>query len=137
MFLRDLPIRRKVTVITMLTTLTALFLAGAAFTAYELIMFRRTMAGDVAAMAEIVGANSTAALAFRDPRAATETLAALRAESHILTAAIYGKDGRLFAEYRRADSLHPAPDQAPPLGQTFSTENLLLSRPIVLDDEVI
>ena len=51
--------------------------------------------------AEVIGSNSTAALAFRDANTAREILAALRAKEGIVAAALYTPDGQLFTHYRR------------------------------------
>jgi hypothetical protein len=52
----------------------------------------------------IVADGSAAAVAFRDDRAAGETLAALRLRPRITLGCIYATDGRLFATYRRDDT---------------------------------
>ena len=61
---RDAPIRKKLTRFALLTTVVALLLAGTAFVAYELAIFRSAMTRELASTADILGANSTAALAF-------------------------------------------------------------------------
>jgi len=136
--LRDMSIKRKLMLIVMLTSSVALLLACAAFVTYELITFRRTMVRHVSTLADIVGTNCTAALTFDDRRAAEETLAALRAEQHIVSASIYTRDGKVFARYRRGARLE---DWAPPMpqedGHAFGEDHLDLFRRIVLDGEMI
>lgn len=44
--LRHLSIRKKLTLMMMLTSIAALLLACGAFVSYELLTFRKTMAGD-------------------------------------------------------------------------------------------
>ena len=63
--------------------------------------------------AKIIGANSTAALAFRDDNAVREILSALRAKDEVEAAAIYTPDGRVFAVYRQdaqGSTIPPAPE---------------------------
>ena len=48
-------------------------------------------------LAEVIGSNTQAAVAFRDIGSAEATLAALRAEEHIILAAIYDSTGKVFA----------------------------------------
>src|SRR3990172_1489644 len=98
---RDYAIRRKLTVVTMLASSLALLLACGAFMTYELVQFRRATAQKLTSMAEIVATNSTSALAFNDQASAEETLTALKGERHIVSACIYGDDGKVFAKYVR------------------------------------
>ena len=101
MNIRDLSIKRKLMLITMLTSALALLLASAGFVAYDLLAFRRQMSEDLMTQAEVIGSNSTAALAFRDANTAREILAALKAREGIVAAALYTPDGQLFTYYRR------------------------------------
>ena len=50
-------------------------------------------------LAQIVGSNTTAALAFEDPKNAQEILSALSAERQITAAAIYDDTGKVFARF--------------------------------------
>jgi PAS domain S-box-containing protein len=122
---RDLSIRRKLMLITMVTSTLALLLASVGFLAYDLFAFRRQMSQDLLTQAEIIGANSSGALAFQDARTAADTLAALRAREGIISAALYTPDDRLFAEYRRDGSARSAPPAQPGLvGPRFERDLL-------------
>ena len=99
--LRTLSIKRKLMLITMSTSTVALLLASVGFVVYDLVAFRSQMSDDLMTQAEIVGANSMAALAFRDGPAAREILSALKAREGIVAAALYAPDGALVADYRR------------------------------------
>jgi hypothetical protein len=83
----------------MVTSSVTLLLAGAVYVTYDLITFRRAMSRDLTILADIIGNNSTAALAFDDQQAGLATLASLRAQEHIASACLFGKEGRLFAAY--------------------------------------
>lgn len=135
---RDTPIRRKLMGIAVLTAAVALALAGTAFMVYELAIFRSAMTRELMGTADILGANSTAALTFHDAEAAEMTLQGLRAIPRIVSAAIYTKEGHLFAVYHRGT---PEPDVIPkgPLADGDSLEGMRLElfRPIVLDHERI
>ena len=89
-------------VITMATTTAALLLAAVGIVTFDTFLFRQSLTRDLSALSRIIADNSTAALAFNDPRAASETLAALRARSHLVTACIYRMDGSVLARYARA-----------------------------------
>src|SRR5258708_28106968 len=55
-------------------------------------------------MATIVGDQSTAVLEFDQPAQAATILGTLKAERQIVAAAIYNRQGRLFASYLREGS---------------------------------
>src|SRR6185295_10026215 len=75
---RHLSIKRKLMWLATLTSGTALLLISAGLVTYEYIAFPKVIARKLSIQARITGANSFSALLFNDPRAATETLAALR-----------------------------------------------------------
>jgi signal transduction histidine kinase/FixJ family two-component response regulator len=99
MNLQNLSVKRKLTLITMLTSTVALLLCSASLLIYDLISFRQLLAQDLATQAEIIGYNSAAAMAFKDEKAATATLSALQAKDDIIAAALYSPDGQIFAKY--------------------------------------
>lgn len=135
---RDVSIKRKLTLIIMLTTSVALLLACMAFVTYDRITFKRAMRRDLSTIAEIIGSNSASALLFSDQEAAEETLAALNAEPHIVSCYIYGADGKAFARYLRSDAKGELlPPEGQGAGYRFADNHLLLSQRIVMDDDLI
>ncbi|MDA2937282.1 response regulator [Acidobacteria bacterium AH-259-A15] len=134
---RDLPIKHKLTLIIMLTSTTVLLLACAALATYELITFRRSMARDLTTLAQIIGANSTAALTFDDRSAGEEILAALLNEEHIVFACIYRRDGSVFARYLRGDGNKIFPPESIQEGYSFQDDHFLLFQPILLNREMV
>ncbi len=147
--LRDIPIRRKLTIIIMFTCSVALFLSTTLFIAYELLSFRRNLVEKVGTLANVTGNNMTAALTFGDRKSAEETLKALRAEPHIVSACVYGNNGELFAKYLRDEPLPSrAGDWTDPCSNTtvsripadqeaFRRNRLELSRGIALEKELL
>ncbi|HEY3916010.1 MAG TPA: PAS domain S-box protein [Verrucomicrobiae bacterium] len=132
-------IKRKQVLINMVTTTVALFLACAGLTAYEVLTFRSAMVSNLSTLGEIIGNNTASALEFSYPKAAEDTLSALKAESHIVGAGVYSTDGKVFATYKRAgsvDSFTPPP-QPPPEGHAYHNGNLTLSLPIVSNGETV
>src|SRR5581483_10132618 len=97
--LRNSSIGRKLTLIIVVTSGIVLLLGCLAVVSYDLMTFREAMVRDSATLADVIGRNCTAALAFRDPQAAEDVLSALRAEPNVTAAAIYTNDGQLFAQY--------------------------------------
>jgi PAS domain S-box-containing protein len=119
-------------VITMATTTVALALAAVGIVAFDAFLFRQSLTRDLSALSRIIADNSTAALAFNDPRAAAETLAALRARPHLTSACIYRADGSLLAKYARQDGVSECPPPTAQEGFRFSNTDLTVSHPIFL-----
>ncbi|MDB6148443.1 MAG: multi-sensor hybrid histidine kinase, partial [Spartobacteria bacterium] len=129
-FLRDTPIKRKLMLVVLLTSGFALFLMGSALITYELITFRRSLAVNIGVLADIIGSNSTAALAFQDAKSAREILSALAAEHQITAAAIYDDKGQLFARFPIDSPLDKFPNAPEAEGHRFEGSHLALFRPI-------
>jgi signal transduction histidine kinase/CheY-like chemotaxis protein len=104
MILQNLSIKRKLTLITMLTSSIALILSSVSFLIYDLVSFRHLLSQDLMTQAEIIGYNSAGAMEFKDEPAATATLSALTAKEDIVTAVLYKPDGKIFAHYFRSNA---------------------------------
>lgn len=87
--------------VNLLVSGTALLLAYISFLAYDLYSFRQSLIRSVGTEAQIIGANSVAALLFDDQQAETNTLSALENSPQIQAAVVIRKDGREFARYLR------------------------------------
>jgi signal transduction histidine kinase/DNA-binding response OmpR family regulator/HPt (histidine-containing phosphotransfer) domain-containing protein len=125
------PIKRKLISIIFTISTAALLLACGAFTLYDLFAFRRDKAREASTLAEIVGANSTAAISFDDPQIAQETVAGLRSEPHVVFARIYTSNGEPFATYLRPGGTdQEIPSTAPPENTTFDANTLKVVRKI-------
>jgi signal transduction histidine kinase/DNA-binding response OmpR family regulator len=99
---RDLPIRRKLALLILTASVLAVLLACMGFAVYERQNFRANTDNELRALADTLGANTAASLAFNDRKTAREMLAALRADHDVLGACLYDIKGNIFAEYRRA-----------------------------------
>ena len=136
--LRHLPLKRKLTLITVVTSSVALVVACVALATYEQMNIRHRLINDLATTAAMTGANSTAGLTFNDPAAVEQTLKSLSAQPRIVRACVYGKDARPFALYQRATEsrslLHPP---AQPAGHRFTGVSLELFQTITLDGETL
>jgi two-component system NtrC family sensor kinase len=136
--LRNIPIKRKLTIITMLTSSVALLLASCAFVTYEQIAFRRSMALDLSILTDMFDDNVAPGLTFNDARSIELALNSLSAHPHILGAAVYDKNGRVVAKYTRAGGARQS--DIPPAGETgtrFHAHRLDAFRQIVLEGENI
>jgi TMAO reductase system sensor TorS len=98
-FFRNLSIRRKLMAIILVTSSIVLTVASLAFVVNEGISFRIAAREELAALADILGNNTAAAVSFNDQRAASETLAGLKAKPNIFAAYIITNDGTLLAKY--------------------------------------
>ncbi len=105
MTFRDLPIRRKLALLVLSSSVLAVVLACLGFGVYERLSYRRSTVSELQALADTLGENSAASLTFNDPKTAHDLLQALRAEKSVLGAALYDNHGRVFAEYRRAAAI--------------------------------
>ncbi len=136
-FFRDMPIKQKLLAIIMSVTATAMLVSGVGIVVADSVLFRSALERDISALAQIVADNSTAALAFDDPRTATETLASLKARPHLVAACIYRTDGTPFARY-----VHPGLSAQCPPGNAadqllFTSAGLMIRRPIALNQRRI
>jgi signal transduction histidine kinase/ActR/RegA family two-component response regulator len=127
---RDRPIRQKLLLATLASSVTALILAGGGFLVWEITQFRSEIERDTNAQARIVADGSAAAVAFQDERTAGETLAALQLRPQITLGCIYTIQGRLFATYRRDPNARCPP--SPPSTATFGWSTLDTLAPVQL-----
>ncbi|HXE94852.1 MAG TPA: response regulator [Dongiaceae bacterium] len=88
--------------IILMTSSIVLAVASLAFVVNEAISFRIAAREELAALADILGNNTAAAVSFNDSQAASETLAGLRARPNILNAYIITNDGTILARYLAA-----------------------------------
>jgi len=138
MNLKNLSIKRKLMLITMLTSGLAVVLSSAGFLSYDLISFRHSLSQDLMTQAEIIGYNSAAAMAFKDESAATVTLSALQAKEDIVSAVLYTRDGKVFAQYIHANTRRPRlPAPPPERGYRFEGSYLEVFRDVSLNGELV
>jgi len=135
--IRDVPIRRKLMVIAMVTTASALLLTGAGIVLCDSILFRGYLQRDLSALARITADNTTGALAFDDPAAASDILFALRARPHLVAACIYRANGTVLATYVRPDTNRRCPAVNSRDSSRFVAGELIFSRQVLLKGRVI
>ena len=131
---RNYSIRRKLMVITMLTSGVVLVLGSVGFVAADFVTFRRRVVADLYGLAEMIEVNAATGLIFNDRQTGAQLLGALKAQPRILQAAIYDRDGRRFASYGRADAEIP-PDQRPNVTEDVAiglgaANRIVIARPI-------
>jgi PAS domain S-box-containing protein len=135
---RDIPIARKLTLLVMVASSSALMLMSIVAVVFEIYRFRQVTPRDLTAMAELIAANSTAPLAFRDAVHAQENLASLKVRPEIRAAWMYDKAGALFARYV-AETGDQTPPPAPMRGEghRFTGSELITFSDIRLGNEVL
>jgi diguanylate cyclase (GGDEF)-like protein len=137
-FFKLLSIKRKLIWISLGASSVALTLAGTALGINYLMLGKRSLLNSLSAQANIIGANSAAALVFNDQLSARQTLSALSAQSPVVAAGIYTQDNVLFARYPQGGNN----DKILPLrlfddNQQYRQDYLQVIRPIALDGEKI
>ena len=136
MSIRDLSTRTNLTLLILTASVLAVLLASLGFAIYDRNSYRASAVRELTALADTLGANTAASLAFNDPGSAKVMLGALATEPHLLAARLYDDRGRVFAEYRNPgaprDLILPARRGD---GSYFDRESLTLFRGVLLNGE--
>jgi signal transduction histidine kinase len=122
---RALPLRRKLSAITLITTGIALLITSLLFVLGQLYMVRQANLEQLKILNEAIASNSTAALAFENPEDARSVLAAFRSDPHIVAAALYTPSGALFATWPKDPPANSLPDSPGELGYRFEQASLI------------
>jgi signal transduction histidine kinase/uncharacterized membrane protein affecting hemolysin expression len=93
------PLRSKLSAITLITSGVALLITSSLFLLGQFLVERQTNREQLQILSEAIASNSTAALAFENPEDAEAILSAFGSDPHIVAAALYRPDGRLFASW--------------------------------------
>jgi signal transduction histidine kinase len=125
------PIRQKLMTMMLLTSGVVLLLTCATFIGYELLTYRRAAIQQLATLGEIIAAESTGVVAFENQHDATEILAALKAERHIVAACLYDKRGRVFSRYPADAPLDAFPAAPMADGYRYVSGHLVGFTPVV------
>jgi len=129
---KNLSVRQKLRLIIMATVTAALVCACATVLVCGRIAERNNMGNDLRVIAQMLGANSTAALSFEDGKAAEEILSTLRVNRQIVAASMLTATGSPLARYRR---LSAPPSTMPALrgdGVSFEPHRLIAFQTITL-----
>ncbi|MCE0499622.1 MAG: ATP-binding protein [Methylacidiphilales bacterium] len=136
-WLRDLPIRKKLTLVILYTSAVALLLLCSVLGAFQYFNFHHMMARDTIVLADILAKNTQAALTFQDENAAQQTLSSLQAKPSVLAAGLYDENGNRFAEYVRDNAAVDLPDRPSADGSFFESDKLVVFRPVLLNGKRI
>ena len=130
-------IRRKLVMAMMLTSTTVLVLTGVALVLYDVASSRNSLARNLATRAQILAANSTAALAFDNPDDATQTLAALKSDPSAVLAVLYDARGRRFATYPAGAPMSASPSAPDRMGTWFGPSTVVVHHPVAEDGRIL
>lgn len=135
--LDDLPLGRKLVVIITGISGTALLVACVLVISYDVHRFRVSQIEQLTLLADVLGQNSAAAMAFNDNRAAAEILASSRLASSVFGVCLYLEDDYRFARYSRDASW--TCDEKPPADglHDLSFGELTLVRRVVVNGEQV
>jgi signal transduction histidine kinase/CheY-like chemotaxis protein len=99
---RESSVGRHLTLITVCASALALSLALGSIALSESIAFRRALRADIGTLADLMSANTGAAVLFDDQDNARETLESLRYRRNVSAAAVYNLLGARVAYYARS-----------------------------------
>jgi PAS domain S-box-containing protein len=134
---RDVPIERKMVVLTLLICGAVLCVAVAALFTFQVLNFRSNFQRDTATLAQVIANNSTAALAFKEEETAKEVVSALKAEPSVAAASLVLPDGSVLAHFGEALDAETR-SHFPPVGNgRFAGSDLLVCQQVILKREHI
>jgi len=136
-FLRHLPVKRKLVALTLVACGVILLLACASLFAFQVFIFKRTLARDLSALAAVVASNARGPVAFNDQKAAEAVLEAVRTEGQVVAALIVLADGSEFARTGNLPVRHQTGGEMVNHtgGTYYDGSNLFIAQPISKDDE--
>ncbi len=137
MNLRDAPIKLKLEAIILGTAATVLLLSLILFMVVNISSARDDVRMRLQALATVLGANSSAALAFHDPETAAEVIATLSTHDDVVRAVILRQNAEIFTEYR--SPRFEADGNIGPEGDVpgFLLGQVVVEVPITVDGELI
>jgi two-component system sensor histidine kinase/response regulator len=108
-------LNQKLTIISLLSTGTALLFVFAAFAVTSVLNHRKDEGMQLSSFAGVIGTNSVDALVFNDRSQAQTTLSALKAKEEISTAVLFDRKGKVFARYIAPGNAEDAATSVAPL----------------------
>jgi PAS domain S-box-containing protein len=129
---RNLPIQKKMLLMTLVICGAVLLVAIAALFVFQVVNFRSNFQRDNSTLAAIVANQSTAAMRFKDDTTATEILNSLQAKAAVLSASLVLPDGTILARFPgKPETTQTLASFPPPGKNTFTDGCLLLTQPVI------
>jgi signal transduction histidine kinase/DNA-binding response OmpR family regulator len=124
-------IHQRLRRVTMSTAVVAVLVAVGIVVGLDYLTFRRVLAVDLETTAQLVAANSAAALMFDDRKSAAETLRAVAFKPIVAQACVYTADGQVVAAYARDGQANCSrPAAVPMTSPVFVDGRLAVEKPI-------
>ncbi|MES2150274.1 MAG: response regulator [Pseudomonadota bacterium] len=143
-------LKQKLTIISFLSTGTALLFVFLAFAVTSVLNHRKDEGMQLSSFAGVIGTNSVDALTFNDRNAAQATLAALKAKEEISNAVLFDRKGLPFARYLPPGRSEPFEPTSAPMatgetalalaneeGAGFWATHMRLYRPIMGNNDQV
>ena len=131
-------LRRKVMALVVATTVSALLLSALGLVIYDLQAYERQASADLNSQAEVLARAAAPALSFGDRRTAEADLSVMQVRQRVLAAALYSRDGQLFATYiKPGETVPPFPTRPGADGYVIEGGNLVLFRRVVENNEPV
>jgi diguanylate cyclase (GGDEF)-like protein/PAS domain S-box-containing protein len=132
--LRNLPIKQKLLLILLFSSITSLLFAAVLLAVLEIADFQRSTRDDLTTFSQMVGNRSSAALLYDDKKLATENLAVLLTQPIVHLACLYDAQGVVFAKaYNKDDPRGDCPASINTEQTHFEYANLTVVNSITVD----
>jgi PAS domain S-box-containing protein len=138
-----LSLAPKLTLLSTVASLASMTVLGALLGWYDASMLREHLVDDTRILVSVIGANSTAAVAFGDTVAAQETLRSIARNPEVQRAAFILPDGTILSQYDRPGSTPGKPVfdretvQHQSTWHVFRDAVLVVATPVILKHEVV
>jgi two-component system NtrC family sensor kinase len=135
---QHLSIKGKLRLLVLLASGVAVLMSCVAFVSNDVRMMRTSIVKQVLALAEVLGANSTAAIEFDDVAAGKEILSSLERQQAVDSACLYNAAGRVFASYNKPGTTTTLPATPPAAGITFTSRQYFdVVQPVVRETRIV
>jgi two-component system, sensor histidine kinase len=136
----ELPIRIKLYSVVLLASTVALLLATLCSFVIQNHFIRKQLRDEIQTLANVITENSRAGLIFQDQKALQTILHSLVAKKSVIWGVIYGKNGEVYAEYRRDDKSGSYPieyqiEKSALAGVYFQGNHAKINQQIIVDNE--
>jgi len=132
---RSRPDRRTLTSMIATAGVVLLLMAAAVMVVYNERFYRETKLQQAEVQARILASTVSAALQFDDRKAARDYVRAEAGDAEVEAAAVYDRQGTLFAEYARAGA--PPPSVLAATEPLFDGDSLTVTAPVTQGDQRI
>ena len=134
----NLPIKKKIIFIVLVTTSIALLLASSAFVVYDYQTEKQDLSQELGILTRIIAQRSAAALVFEDKALANENLQALSENKNIKSACIYTINLELFSQYIKSnDGSDHCEKEKPDINTGFIRNYYIVQETVSLDNSLV